>query len=75
MGTGVKRREDLLTVKQYITDPKGHKVAAVIGMEELDRLKGLIEDVSDLKAIKERKNEPVMEYETYSKKRKSRPVV
>ena len=30
-------------VKQYITDTKGHKVAAVIEIEELTRLKAMID--------------------------------
>jgi len=42
MGTAIKeRKEDLIRVKQYITDTKGHKVAAVIGIEELIRLKAM----------------------------------
>ena len=42
MGTALKeRKEDLIRVKQYITDTKGHKVAAVIGIEELIRLKAM----------------------------------
>ena len=35
MTTAIKRRGDLIRVKQYITDSKGHKVAAVIEIEEL----------------------------------------
>ena len=35
MTTAIKqRREDLIKVKQYITDANGHKVAAVIEIEE-----------------------------------------
>ncbi len=34
-------REDLIRVKQYITDTKGHKVAAVIDIEELLRLRAM----------------------------------
>lgn len=42
MATAIKqRRESLIRVKQYITDTKGHKVAAVIGIEELTRLKAM----------------------------------
>ncbi len=34
-----------IKVKQYITDKKGHKVAAVIAMDELDRLETLLETI------------------------------
>ena len=43
MTTGIKRREDLIRVKQYITDTRGHKVAAVIEIEELIRLKAMVD--------------------------------
>jgi len=43
MTTAIKRRGDLIRVKQYITDSKGHKVAAVIEIEELIRLKAMID--------------------------------
>lgn len=43
MTTAIKRRRDLIRVKQYITDSKGHKVAAVIEIEELIRLKAMID--------------------------------
>ena len=43
MTTAIKRREDLIRVKQYITDTKGHKVAAVIEIEELIRLKAMVD--------------------------------
>ena len=38
-----QRRGSLIRVKQYITDTKGHKVAAVIEIEELTRLKAMID--------------------------------
>lgn len=38
-----QRRGDIIRVKQYITDTKGHKVAAVIDIEELARLKAMID--------------------------------
>lgn len=41
MATATNRREDLIRVKQYITDTKGHKVAAVIEIEELIRLRAM----------------------------------
>ncbi len=43
MATMGKRKEDFIRVKQYITDTEGHKVGAVIDMEELSRLEVLIE--------------------------------
>lgn len=58
MSTGLKREKDLIKVKQFVTDRKGQKVAAIIEMEELNRLKEMLEDMSDIKAIEDRKNEP-----------------
>lgn len=43
MSTMVKQKEDIVRVKQYITDTEGHKIAAVIDMEELNRLETLAE--------------------------------
>lgn len=44
MTTAIKqRREDLIKVKQYITDANGHKVAAVIDIEELIRLEAMVD--------------------------------
>jgi hypothetical protein len=71
MATGLKQK-DIINVKQYITDKKGHKVAAILEIEELARIKELLEDLSDLKAIEERIAEPEEDYEAYSRKRKSR---
>lgn len=45
-----ERREDLIRVKQYITDTKGHKVAAVIGIEELTRLKAIADIIPSAEA-------------------------
>lgn len=42
MPTALKEKEHI-KVKHYITDKKGHKVAAVIAMDELDRLEVLLE--------------------------------
>jgi len=41
MGTAIKHKENLVKVKQYITDTKGHKVAAVIDIEDFIRLKAM----------------------------------
>jgi len=39
----VKQKDDSIKVKQFITDTQGHKMAAVIDMEELNRLKNVID--------------------------------
>ena len=39
MPTALKSEGELIKIKQYLTDKKGHKVAAVIAMDELNRLK------------------------------------
>ena len=71
MATTPKQENDLIKINQYITDDKGHKVAAVIEIEELKRLEEVIEYLSDMKSIEDRKNETGEDYETYSNKRKS----
>ena len=71
MATGLKQK-DIINVKQYITDKKGHKVAAILEIEELARIKELLEDLSDLKVIEDRIAETEEDYEAYSRKRKSR---
>ncbi|MEA3417006.1 MAG: hypothetical protein U9R02_12780 [Thermodesulfobacteriota bacterium] len=37
-----KQKDDRIKVKQFITDTQGHKMAAVIDMEELNRLKTVL---------------------------------
>ncbi|GEM_PF-5492192 len=49
MTTTPKQENNLIKINQYITDDKGPKVAAIIGIEELKR--------SDIKSIEDRKNE------------------
>lgn len=66
------KQKNIVTIKQYITDEKGHKVAAILDIKELARVKELLEDLSDLKAIEDRIAEPSEDYEAYSHKRKSR---
>lgn len=66
------KQKNIVTIKQYITDEKGHKVAAILDIKELARVKELLEDFSDLKAIEDRIAEPSEDYEAYSHKRKSR---
>lgn len=43
MSTAVKQKDDHIKVKQYITNTKGHKVAAVIDIAELNRLETMLE--------------------------------
>ena len=38
MATTPKQENNLIKINQYITDDKGHKVAAIIEIEELKRL-------------------------------------
>ncbi|MCL4536640.1 MAG: hypothetical protein M1610_03480 [Nitrospirae bacterium] len=45
MPTALKNEGEHIKVKQYLTDKKGHKVAAVIAMDELDRLEILLETI------------------------------
>lgn len=67
-----QKQKDVISVKQFVTDKKGQKVAAILDIKELDRVKTLLEDLSDLKAIEDRIAEPSEDYDKYSKKRKSR---
>lgn len=66
------KQKDIVSIKQYITNKNGHKVAAILDIKELTRVKELLEDLSDLKAIEDRIAEPSENYEAYSRKRKSR---
>lgn len=67
-----QKQKDVINVKQFVTDKKGQKVAAILDIKELDRVKTLLEDLSDLKVIEDRIAEPSEDYDKYSKKRKSR---
>lgn len=75
MPVASKQKDDHIEVKQFITDAKGHKVAAILDIKELARINDLLEDLLDLKAIEDRISEPTEDYEAYSRKRKSRPHV
>ena len=66
------KEKDIVSVKQYVTDKKGNKIAAVLDIKELNRIERLLEDLSDLKTIEDRIPEPSEDYEAYSRKRKSR---
>jgi hypothetical protein len=63
------KQNDLIQIQQYITDKEGHKISAIIDIEELNRLCDLIEDLIDLKAIDERIDEPVEDFIAYIEKR------
>ncbi len=71
MVTSIKEK-DFIKVKQFVTDKKGHKIAAILDIEELARLEELLEDLIDLKCVEDRINEQGTNYESYSRKRKSR---
>ena len=71
MGASLKEK-DFIKVKEFVTDKKGHKIAAILDIDDLARVEELLEDLIDLKYIEERVNEPDINYETYSRKRKSR---
>ncbi len=43
MATAEKHKEDHIRVKQFLTDTKGHKMAAVIDIDELERLETVLE--------------------------------
>jgi len=43
MAATVNHGEDIIRVRQYITDLEGHKIAAVIDLEELNRLEAMLE--------------------------------
>lgn len=56
MSTVLKHKRGLIKVKQFVTDSNGHKVAAIVEMEEMKRLEALIEDMADIKTIEDREN-------------------
>ena len=70
LSTGVKQKEQV-KVNRFGIDKQGRKVAAIIDIKEVKRIKEMIEGVSDLKAIHDRVAEPVEEYEVYNRKRKA----
>ena len=67
----VSKQEAIIKIKQFVTNKKGQKVGAVLDMNELARVKDLLEDLIDLKYVEERVNEQEENYEAYSSKRKS----
>ncbi len=61
----------LVAVKQFITNKKGKKVAAILDIKELARIEELIEDLSDRKTVEDRLSEDEEDYEAYRWKRRS----
>ena|GEM_PF-5701242 len=45
------KKTGIISVKQYVIDKQGNKLAAILDMEELARVRDLLEGLSDLKAI------------------------
>ena len=43
MSAVAKRKDDHIKVRQFITDTKGHKMAAVIDIDELNRLETVLD--------------------------------
>jgi hypothetical protein len=72
MPLAARQKDNYIKVKQYITNARGHKVAAILDIKELERINDLLEDLLDLKTIEDRIAEPAEDYEAYSRKRKSR---
>jgi hypothetical protein len=72
MRATAKQKDEHIKVKQYLTDAKGLKVAAVLDLKELARINGLLENLLDLKAFEDRVSEPSEDYKAYSRKRKTR---
>jgi len=50
MTIAAKQKENIIRVKQYITDTEGHKIAAVIDIEDLTRLETLAEIIPSSEA-------------------------
>ena len=50
--------------KQFITDSEGHKVSVIIPMDEYIEL---MEDLEDLAAVAELRNEPTLSWEEVKK--------
>ncbi|KJU82727.1 hypothetical protein MBAV_005082 [Candidatus Magnetobacterium bavaricum] len=70
-----KQASENVTIREYITDSEGRIVAAIVDIEELRRVEELIEDLSDLIVIEERKNENRIDFFDYLKKRQARLYV
>ena len=47
---------------QYLTDPQGQKTAVVLPLSDYEKL---IEDLDDLAAVAERRDEPVISHQEF----------
>lgn len=61
----IEVNEEIVKVKQYVTNKKGNKVSAILDIKELTRIQELLEDLSDLKSIEERILKPATKKEAY----------
>lgn len=52
---------------QYLTDAAGEKMAVVLPLAEYERL---LEDLADLAAVAERKDEPTIDHDAFMEKLK-----
>ncbi len=68
----LSKQEAIIKIKQFVKDKKGQKIGAVLDMDELARVKELLGELMDLKSVEDRVNEPEEDYDSYSRKRKSR---
>lgn len=48
----IQKQADIVKVKQYVTDAKGHKKAAILDMKELERVQELLEDLATSRRLK-----------------------
>lgn len=75
MSTTLKKEVDTIKINQYITDNKGYKIAAIIKIEELERLKEIIKGFSDIMAFKGKKKESKEAFKIPVKKPKAFRIV
>ncbi|MDN3515101.1 MAG: hypothetical protein NG747_11965 [Candidatus Brocadia sp.] len=75
MSTALKQKNDIIKINQYITDNKGYKIAAIIKIEELERLKEIIKGFSDIVVFKGKKKESKEAFKIPVKKPKAFRIV
>ena len=75
MATALKQENDTIKINQFITDKNGHKVAAIIEIGELKRLKEIIEYLSEIKAFKGKINVLKESFKMPSKRTKAFRIV
>ncbi|MBF0536977.1 MAG: hypothetical protein HQL03_01855 [Nitrospirae bacterium] len=64
-----------MKIKGYITDSQGHKISAIVDVDELRRIEELIEDHYCMRILAERKDEPTEDFEEYLKEREAKEHV